>query len=124
MNGTRVRLSGEELHEVQLALLAQVCLKQPDGRSIFGSGHHHSVAYSEEAAGDSERRRPLIPIEAGRDCDVAPYSRVGVLVSTFDRLGAKFLALGGRLAQAGACGTLNRIGIDLDAPVAENEIFA
>lgn len=73
-------------------------------------------------AAGSERAQPLIPIEVRGDCDVAPCSRVGVLISTFDRLGVKFLALGDRLAQAGACGRPNRAGTDLDSPVAENEL--
>ncbi len=73
-------------------------LKAADGRSIALRG-------PKKSAGNSERGRPPIPIELGQGWSrpaVAPSFRAGVLISIFDRLGVKFLAPGGGIAQAGA----------------------
>jgi hypothetical protein len=55
-------------------------------RSISGSGHCYRVSYFEES-GRGFRASALIPVEVGQDCDVAPCSRVGVLICPFDGLG-------------------------------------
>src|SRR5206468_9006917 len=63
---------------------------------------------SRNPVGASEPAQPLIPIEVGRDRDVEPCSRVGVLICPFGRPGFRVWVPGGRLAWAGKYARPNR----------------
>jgi hypothetical protein len=95
-----------------LARLWQICLKLPTADRSSAAGITVTLRGPKKSAGNSERRRPPIPIELGQGWSrpaVAPSFRAGVLISIFDRLGVKFLAPGGGIARAGAYGTPNRM---------------
>src|SRR6266508_1090916 len=80
-----------------------------------------SLRISREPAVGSGPAQPFIPIEVGRDCDVARCSCADAPIRPFERIGFRFL-VPGRFAWAGQYRRPDRAGTDLDSSVADNQI--